>query len=391
MANETISQYPLSKEIPSEFWPLLEQTDGAPKVILKLKEEFLPNEIAIGGKEQRAWECMALFYRDTRRLHQAIQTIAALYDQMLAYQEITKKRIHKGMPLVWLRDFHLGLNHLATAKRYAMLTLCEDAIREKGILDAQQGGTYFRLAFQHGMADVEIQRYAKAIFELSQKNPEESLFPEWLLQDIDNDWMVECPTLTESFIYVPNLFYIRHLLNLVREPTGLVLERLAGYILSVIPGFRTYRRQLTPSSDYDIICSIEGLHMDFRAELGRYLVCECKDWAKRAVDFSAIAKFCRVLDSAKCRSGIVFSEKGISGIRKNTLEDAALERVKVFQDRGTVILVVDRRDLEAVAIGKNFIALLRSKYEQVRLDLVRTQETLRQERPRKKAKKISEN
>ena len=42
--------------------------------------------------------------------------------------------------------------------------------------------------------------------------------------------------------------------------------------------------------------------MDFRAELGRYLVCECKDWADRAVDFTAIAKFCRVLDSAKCKS-----------------------------------------------------------------------------------------
>jgi hypothetical protein len=76
------------------------------------------------------------------------------------------------------------------------------------------------------------------------------------------------------------------------------------YIALVRPGsfFAEYRRQLTPSSDYDIICGIEGLHMDFRAELGRYLVCECKDWADRAVDFTAIAKFCRVLDSAKCKS-----------------------------------------------------------------------------------------
>jgi hypothetical protein len=356
----------------------LEKRDGAPELILQLKDSFSADAVATEETARRAWECMALFYRDTNRRHQAIQTIAALYERMLEYQAQSEIRIHKGMPLVWLRDLHRSLGHLATAKRFAMLTLCEDAIRERGTLDAQHGGIYIRLAFEDGMADAEIARYAKTFFDLSQRHPDESRFPEWLLQEIDNDWMAECPTLAESFIYVPNIYYVRHLLHLIPEPTGQVLERLAGYILSVIPGFRTYRRQLTPSSDYDIICGIEGLHIDFRAELGRYLVCECKDWADRAVDFTAVAKFCRVLDSAKCKSGIIFSENGISGIRSNTLGDAALERVKVFQDRGTVILVLDRNDLEAVANGKNLIAMLRSKYEQVRLDLVKSQEMLRQ-------------
>jgi hypothetical protein len=61
--------------------------------------------------------------------------------------------------------------------------------------------------------------------------------------------------------------------------------------------FAEYRRQLTPSSDYDIICGIEGLHMDFRAELGRYLVCDCKDWADRAVDFTD----CEILSCVRLR------------------------------------------------------------------------------------------
>jgi hypothetical protein len=79
------------------------------------------------------------------------------------------------------------------------------------------------------------------------------------------------------------------------------------------------------------------------------------------------AKFCRVLDSVKAKFGILFSKNGISG--KGSGDDAAREQLKVFQDRGVVIVVIDERDLKEVAGGRNFISLLRSRYESVRLDL----------------------
>lgn len=364
----TIENHPLNKEIPEEFWPLLEQRDGAPKLVAKLKEMHLPKTVACPGSEQRTWECIALFYRDTGRLHQAIQIISALYEQMIAYQIEADTETHKGMPLVWLRDFHRALNHPVTAKRYAMLTLCEDAIRDEGLINVEGGGIYFRLAFEHGMPDNDIARYALKIFDLCKQHPADSRYPEWLLQELDNDWMIEYPTPAEAFVYVPNRYYVKHLLDSLGEPTGQVLERLADYLLSLIPGFRTYRSRRTPSTDYDIVCSIEGLSLDFRAELGRYLICECKDWSN-PVDFTAIAKFCRVLDSTKCKSGILFSQKGISGA--NETRDAAREQLKVFQDRGMVILVIVRSDIDAVVEGKNLIVMLRKKYEQVRLDLVK--------------------
>lgn len=365
----TIEQYHLNKEIPIEYWNILKQRDGAPKAIAKLKAKYSLKDIAHSGPEQRAWECIGLFYRDTGRPHQAIQVISDLYDQLIAYQIEADTRVHKGMPLVWLRDFHLALDHLVTAKRYAMLTLCEDAIRDKGSIDIEKGGIYFRLAFEHGMSDKEIARYARQIFELSEESPIESRFPEWLLQELDNDWITEFPTPAEAFIYTPNRYYIQRFLANLEEPSGQVLERLSDYLISSIPGFRTYRRQLTPSTDYDIVCSIEGAGLDFRGELGRYFLCECKDWS-RPVDFTAIAKFCRVLDSTKSKSGILFSREGISGA-KATL-DAERERLKVFQDRGMVILVITRLDMDDVAGGENLIVMLRKKYEQVRLDLVST-------------------
>jgi len=123
---------------------------------------------------------------------------------------------------------------------------------------------------------------------------------------------------------------------------------------------------MSGSTDFDIVCSMEGFEVDFRSELGRYFVCECKDWKKPA-NFAAMAKFCRVLDSTKSRFGILFSKRGISGERRT--KDAEREQLKVFQDRGMVIVVISEDDLTRVANGQNFITLLRNKYEKVRLDL----------------------
>jgi hypothetical protein len=114
------------------------------------------------------------------------------------------------------------------------------------------------------------------------------------------------------------------------------------------------------------VCSLEGAEADFRSDWGRYFLCECKDWYEPA-DFTAFAKFCRVLDSTKCRFGILFSKNGISGEGKAT--NAAREQLKVFQDRGMVIAVVSLSDLEEIAGGANLISTLRTKYEVVRLDL----------------------
>ena len=131
-------------------------------------------------------------------------------------------------------------------------------------------------------------------------------------------------------------------------------------------------RQRTPSTDYDIVCSMDGFEIDFRSELGRYFICECKDWDKPA-DFSAMAKFARVVESTKLRFGILFSKMGISG--ENQTKNAEREQLKVFHDHGTIIAVIDIKDLEKVANGRNFIDLLRTKYERVCLDLTYSEDT----------------
>ncbi len=179
--------------------------------------------------------------------------------------------------------------------------------------------------------------------------------------------MTILPSPNEAMLYPSNRHYMQFLLGRLGTKSGRALERLAAYTLSIMPGCHVTRRWRTrlTKTDYDIVCSVEGLQADFRAELGRYFVCECKDWERRAI-FSTMAKFCRVLDSLKCRFGILFSRRGVTGSK--LLTGASAEQMRMFQDRGIVIVVVDEVDLRRVADGANFVTILRSKYERVRLE-----------------------
>lgn len=365
----------IGRRIPEKLWPLLIDRSGAAEFVNKLSSLFEADKLGPDQEAQVCWERIGNYYKNQRRYHEALPIYSALYTQFLIAQKKTDTRLHKGAPLVWISDCYSALGFPVLAKRYLMLTLCEDAIREAGRVSPNTTGTYFRLVWGSGLPHSELVRYASRIEELCQNNPIKALYPEWILQELDQNWMTEFPSPQESAVYCANQLYIQHLISELGEPTGRVLECLAGYILSCMPGCRTTQRRRTLSTDYDIVCSMEGLEVDFRSELGRYFVCECKDWDSPA-DFGTMAKFCRVLDSTKSRFGILFSKKGISGQDKTRYADR--EQLKIFQDRGMVIVVVNQEELESVANGGNFINLLRTKYEMVRLDLTHSKEKQRQ-------------
>jgi hypothetical protein len=264
------------------------------------------------------------------------------------------------------------LGHIASAKRYFMLTLCEDAIKDKGRIDFQDSGTYFRLVPRLGLPDALLRRYIAKGWALHRRHPIESRFPEWVLQQLDQEWIVETPLPSEMGQYSISRHYARWLLDRTEDREGKGLELLAQYLIGAMSGCRALRRVRSEGSDYDVVGILEGSFLDFRSELGRYFLVECKDWSTPA-DFTTVAKFCRVLDAAKCRFGILFSRQGVSG--KKDTRHGQREIVKVFQDRGIVIVVVKKEELERVVGGENFLTLLRSKYETVRLDLRRAMRT----------------
>lgn len=361
------AEHPVVEELRRLDPPILDifqERDAASRLLTLLPTRYSPEQVAKPPGD-RVWELAGLLFLNSGRVHEALAIFSGLYQQMVAAQNLST-RVHKGMPLVWIGDCFGRLGFPVHAKRYLMLTLCEDALRESGDVSPNTTGVYFRLVWGHGLPDAELRRYARQFFELAQALPGDAMYPEALLQRVDDAWLTELPSPEEASSYRVNPRYVRHLLAQLGGGTGEALEALAEYLMSCMPGCRTRRRERSGSTDYDIVCAMEGFDVDFRSELGRYFVCECKDWALPA-DFTVMAKFCRVLDSTKSRFGILFSRSGISGA--GSTQFAEREQLKVFQDRGVVIVVLSLEDLEKVASGENLIALLRRRYEVVRLDL----------------------
>jgi len=355
------------KSLDPELAGLIDETDA----VTRLKQ-ILPQKYPAGTETHEdaihAWDWSGLALRQRHRIHEALEIHWAHYQHLLSRQT-GSTRIHKGNPLVRISDCFGALQFPVHAKRYLMLTLCEDAILGGGVVSPDQG-VYFRLAWG-GVTEEQLNKYAARLYELSEAQPAEALFPEAMLQHlVDSGWQTEFPSEQEALFYRTNPTYVDHLLGRLGDGTGHALELLAEYLMSCMPGCRTRRRALSSSTDYDLVCAMEGFDLDFRSELGRHFVCECKDWEANA-DFTVMAKFCRTLNATKSRFGVLFSRKGISGVGKKSY--AELEQLKFFQSDGVVIVVLNEEDLRKIRDGANLIALLRTQYEKVRLDLHLTQ------------------
>jgi hypothetical protein len=374
MNQAEVASIPKIENLPEELRQYLGLPHGAALVANGLAQTFSASAVATLSAEHKVWEGVGFFYREQQRYPDALVIYSKLYDQLLAGQEEADTWCNKGTPLVWMSDCYSALGYTAISHRYLMLTLVDDAIYWRGEVSPTETGSYFRLVWRGWLSEAELRRYSKEAYKLYKTSPRTARYPEWVLQHLDRDWITQAPTPQETGVFATNPRYIDYLIRSLGDPSGKAFEGLAEYLLSCMPGCRTMPRRRSASTDYDLVCSVEGIELDFRSELGRYFVCECKDWSVPA-DFAAMAKFCRVLDSVKSRFGILFSRQGISGEGKR--RDAALEQIKVFQDRGIVIVVVNQEDLEQVALGANFISLLRTKYERVRLNLAEDPRAIR--------------
>lgn len=271
------------------------------------------------------------------------------------------------MPLVWMSDCYAGVGYTIISRRYLMLTLVEDALRESGAVSPDTTGTYFRLVWGGGLSDAGLKRYAREIYQLCQSNQEAAFYPEWVLQELDQHWITQVPAPQEAGVFAANPRYIRYLLSCLGEPSGKILELLADYLLSCMPGCRTTRRQRS----------------------GSLTMISCVQWKvlKSISDPSLVVTSSvsvkigtRQPTSPRWRSSAGFwtpsnpalgySSQSSGSLEKERRKDAELEQLKVFQDRGMVIVVVSHKDLTQLAEGGSFISLLRTQYERVRLNLV---------------------
>lgn len=170
--------------LPEGLGELLAKRDGAGELIARLPQVYTPSQVAVPSPEQDAWGFVGLFYRAQARYREAIPVYLKLYDHMLAAQEQDRVRYHKGMPLIWISDCYREIGYTLVSRRYLMLTLVEDALRDKGSILPSEG-VYFRAVSIAGMAQNEVGRYPSEAYSFSEDKPTEALYPERVLQQLD--------------------------------------------------------------------------------------------------------------------------------------------------------------------------------------------------------------
>ena len=213
------------RDLDATLLDLVEKRDSAALLLKELPNRYTFVNVAAEGPQQRAWELLGLIHKDGGRIREALAIFWHLYQHMLlAQQQIG--RVHKAMPLVWMSDCFERLGFTVHAKRYLMLTLVEDALRESGEISPETTGTYFRLVWGHGLTDQQFHEFAKQFFALAKKLPDHALFPEALLQGIDDDWLTELPSTSEGSSYRINPQYVNYLLKQLGDGKGEGLERL---------------------------------------------------------------------------------------------------------------------------------------------------------------------
>jgi len=363
----------VGKELPQALLP---GTQDTVVLVAELRKRYPPSEVrSEDAPGVQVWEKIGLYYFYLDMLHDALGVFFGLYEQMLRAQS-EGPRVHKGLPLARLHDTFHRMGYRSHSQRYAMLTLCEDAATRQQDPTWNVRGSKWRLVRREGLADETYERYLETTGKVLPKaHPRWTKFPEFVLQNLDQSWLRGPASPDEAQVYWANGHYVGALLGQSPGPYGKRLEWLADYLMSCMAGCRTARRRLTYSSDLDLVCSLETLDADYRSDFGRYFICECKGRqtdAGKSVAFTDFAKFCRVLDSVKCRFGVLFAPEKISGEKAPGSQRQYSEReqrLKVFMDRGIVVVVIKREDVEAVRDGRNLVTMLREKYETVRLDL----------------------
>lgn len=225
-----------------------------------------------------------------------------------------------------------------------------------------------------GFSKNEISCLRNAVSEIKKTVPDPMWnFPEYVLQELsDLRWRTCYPANAELLIYTPNTAYIEVLrtesekLNDDKKLKGPAFEFLVEYLFQLIPGCKTSRRKITHETDFDIWCQFDGVMQDFRKELGHYWLVECKNW-KGKVGFTDVAKFALVLISVNCKFGVMFARDGITSGRSK-FEDAQRAVVKLYQNAGIVIAVIDKSAFDRIISGESLITLLQQAYETVRFD-----------------------
>lgn len=317
------------------------------------------------------WNYVGTYFIRRLMLSEALTIFQSFLDCYYNIQEECGERIHKGTPLQCLGRIYRYLGQLEQSRKYHVLAFIEDVLNLKGTIPkgsflVSPASIVLRRTFR--MRDLELtslQDFVSKI-KINKKIPyPEEILLEWTAENEKNQ-AISIARSREESLYKVNFPYLRRLLNsAVKDSTGKALESLATYLFSCVDGFEPIPCKTTNTFHFDLI--IRNLIKDnsLWETLGDYIGVECKN-ISRTVTAQQLNHFIHKLRLHNMKCGIVFTRKGISGIKYKGLTYGRLIQVKTFNKDGIVIFDITKSELDRISNGDNLLSLLLRKYESIR-------------------------
>lgn len=137
------------------------------------------------------------------------------------------------------------------------------------------------------------------------------------------------------------------------------MEKLLETLLSGVNGFGVRSRVRTAITELDFIITNKGTN-PFLSRFDLYILVEWKA-TNRPVGLESIDYLARRASMIGTKTAILFT---VNGLTKSAVEQVSL----LHRTQSLYVIVLDRKDLESIATGENFISILETKHIALALD-----------------------
>ena len=251
------------KSLPEELTRLLASPEAARLSSTWLNQKYRKEDFyQSDGEAVFSWDITGMWFASQNRFHKALSIHLELYSLLCAAQS-GHGWIHKGQPLVRIRDWHRFLGH-PWHEEHLLLTVIEDAIATQGSINPETFGSYHRFRWEQGRSDLEFNDIAERSWKTFSDNSDLHEFPEEILDRLGSNLSRRAAAYTEADLYEINVEYASALYKRAAQKDWRALERLASYELSCIAGFGVERQKQTSASVFDVLIRLRGQFVDFR-------------------------------------------------------------------------------------------------------------------------------
>lgn len=276
----------------------------------------------------------------------------------------SKGQVYLAGIAVMLCDYYSKHNDIARAIRWCLMAHADDCLRGDSNLGARK-----RLKMLFGLS-----KEADAIEEYAAQSSTLAAYCEHITQKVLDDHKslaLSFPVDNQEF-YISTT-YLRAILDYLEDVKddltvkGRVLEDIAAYVVSLLPGFYASRnlRSQAGITEYDVVAHNYIPQSNLYSELlGRTFLIECKNWEK-PVGVEQVGYFLHRMQLAHSDFGIMLCKSGITGNEDEERAARALIRY-TFHETGKLCVVLAYEDLDELQQSENpsFWRLLLDKIEE---------------------------